>query len=165
MTFWPMEPSSSSCRPARRRLPLGRVLLAAYVLLALIALLGNLGRGLPQRAQPEEDTLAVQHQLLLRADVEHRVDLHIAPEHLRARRVSVAIDRRYMEAMELKGTAPQLLGTRFDGERVILDFPVEARGRPLVVQLVLRTLRAGAPAGEIAVVGGPVAHVRHFVSP
>ena len=152
------------CSSRGRRL--AYALLSGYVAIAACALWVGLGE--PRSAQrtiSNDDALAVQHRLLLRSDAEHQLALRIAPSLLRERRVSVAIERRYMEAMELKGTQPQLLAARFNGDQVVLDFPVDVRERPLVVKLMLRTLRAGAPAGEVAVLGGPAVHVRHFVSP
>lgn len=142
----------------------GLGLLFAYVAVAVFAMLFDF-QGRRPAAENGTEPIEVKHRLLLRTDVEHKLVVRLAPELLRERRISLALDRSYMEAMELQGTAPHLLAARLDGDRLVLDFPVDQRDRPLSIRLAMRTVKAGAPAGEIGVLHGPRVHVRQFVSP
>lgn len=158
-----LEEDMAFQRRSWRAQRLGRAALYLMMLAALVGVFG--GGGLSRtRAATEDGRLEVEWQRWARNHADSELVLRLAPEVAREP-VRVALDRAWLEAIEVKSAAPVPEKTVLEGDRIVLEYAAVPRGEPVLIRLQLRTLRPGRVAGEIGLAGETGVRVAQFIYP
>ncbi|MFN2398187.1 MAG: hypothetical protein ABR543_06035 [Gemmatimonadaceae bacterium] len=135
--------------------------------LVLATLLGAFGRGVLSGAEGEVEggALRVNYERITRHESPSHLYVRLAPSLLDGEHVSLWIDRKYVEAVEMTRIIPQPERVVLGQNRVTYAFEVEDASRPLDITFSLTAEKFLGRRLRIGVEDRAVVHFTQFVLP
>lgn len=137
------------------------------VLTLLAALLGLLGPGPLSRATAGNSgsPLWLEYDRFGRFEARTTLRVHLKAGTGAERRVSIWLDRDYLEGVQIEQVIPDPLSAKITSDRVIYIFRVAQPDRATVVTFSLKPQHIGPRPGRVGLLARPPIHFRQFIFP
>ncbi len=136
-------------------------------LLILAALLGGFGKGVLANAEASDPTgaLTAKYARLERYRSPTTIEAIIGPEHAKAGKITLALDRDFVYAVDLTNIEPEPDAVKSDKDRILYEFEVtgEAQSAHIFINYEYGTI--GPVRAHLGLDGGPALELKTFVYP
>lgn len=141
-----------------------------WVLMALTlvaAVLGLLGPGPLSRATAGDtgSPLWLEYDRFARSNARTILRVHLKAGTGAERRVSIWLDRDYLEGVQIEQVTPEPLSVKIASDRVIYIFWVAEPARATVVTFSLKPQHIGPRPGRVGLLARPPIHFRQLIFP
>lgn len=151
----------------RRSWVVQRVGWVVMALATLAALLGLFGGGPLSRATVGEqnEPLSVEYDRFGRLQSQTTLRVNLGPDAGRERKVSVWLNREYLEGFQIQQVTPQPERVEAGSERLTYVFQLSKSNQPTAVTFYLQPEHIGSVPGQVGLVEGQTLNFTQFIYP
>ncbi len=145
----------------------GWVVMAAVVIAALLGLFGGTGSvGSEAKATSEDAVVSVSYERFLRFMKPTTLEIQLGQEAGKEAKVSIWLDRRYLDSLQVQQITPQPSSAKAGLERLTYVFEVDDPNGTTAVRFdLLPEQRIGPLKGVVGIDGGKPVNFEQFVYP
>ena len=140
------------------------VLMALFVLVAVLGLLGGGGPLSSTTGGSEADGLRIEYDRFLRQGKPSSFDIR-AQAAEGENQLRLWIERSYLSSFQLEQIVPEPSQTETHSEQLIFTFDLTQPGDSIELNFELRPERVGSISGKVGIEDGPALEINHFIYP